>query len=158
MKSPEPDNRPYIAPVKKFGTDSKGNSMVTVRWYYWPEEASGGRKQFHGAKELFLSDHYDFQSTNTIEGKCIVHSFKEYTKLEVVGDEDYYSGFEYKARAKEFTHNYVSVYCNCEMPHNPDDMMMQCDKCKDWFHPGCVKITSAQGKRLSNYICDECSP
>ncbi|KAF7835395.1 chromatin remodeling protein EBS-like [Senna tora] len=34
--------------------------------------------------DLFLSDHYDVQSANTIiEGKCIVHSFKNYTKLEI---------------------------------------------------------------------------
>ena len=49
------------------------------------EESIGGRRQFHGAKELFLSDHYDVQSAHTIEGKCIVHSFKNYTKLENVG-------------------------------------------------------------------------
>ncbi|XP_074346047.1 chromatin remodeling protein EBS-like isoform X2 [Apium graveolens] len=158
MKSPEPDNRPYIARVEKFGTDIKGNFMVTVRWYYWPEEASGGRKQFHGAKELFLSDHYDFQSTNTIEGKCIVHSIKEYTKLEVVGAADYYTRFEYQASAKEFTKTYVSVYCKCEMPYNPDDIMIQCDECRDRFHPRCVKITNAQEKWSSNYVCDECSP
>lgn len=109
LKSPEPDNRPYIARVENFETDIEGNSIVTVRWYYWPEEASGGRKQFHGAKELFLSDHYDTQSTKTIEGKCIVHSLKDYTRLEVVGVEDYYSRFNYRAAAKEFPHNEVTV-------------------------------------------------
>jgi hypothetical protein len=23
-------------------------------------------------------------------------------------------------------------YCKCEMPYNPDDLMVQCDACKDW--------------------------
>ena len=23
-------------------------------------------------------------------------------------------------------------YCKCEMPYNPDDLMIQCDECKDW--------------------------
>lgn len=109
MKSSEPDNRPYIARVKNFGTDSEGNPMVRVRWYYWPEEATGGRKQFHGAKELFWSDHCDTQSTRTIEGKCIVHSLKDYTRLEAVGVEDYYSRFNYIADTKIFPHNNVSV-------------------------------------------------
>ncbi|KAL1832265.1 hypothetical protein ACET3Z_001916 [Daucus carota] len=158
MKSSEPDKRPYVARVEKIESDTGNNVMVKVRWYYRPEEASGGRRQFHGAKELFLSDHYDTQSAYTIEGKCIVHSFKDYTKLEDVGAEDYYSRFEYKAATKEFTPDRVAVYCKCEMPYNPDDLMIQCDDCKDWFHPGCVKLTTAQAKQLSNYLCDECSP
>ena len=23
-------------------------------------------------------------------------------------------------------------YCKCEMPYNPDDLMVQCEGCKDW--------------------------
>ena len=83
---------------------------VKVRWYYRPEEAIGGRRPFHGAKELFLSDHYDIQSAHTIEGKCIVHSFKNYTKLENVGAEDYFCRFEYKAATGNFTPDRVAVY------------------------------------------------
>nr|DAD27530.1 TPA_asm: hypothetical protein HUJ06_028998 [Nelumbo nucifera] len=28
--------------------------LFRVRWHYRPEESIGGRRQFHGAKELFL--------------------------------------------------------------------------------------------------------
>lgn len=24
-------------------------------------------------------------------------------------------------------------YCKCEMPYNPDDLMVQCESCKDWY-------------------------
>lgn len=24
-------------------------------------------------------------------------------------------------------------YCKCEMPYNPDDLMVQCEGCKDWY-------------------------
>jgi len=24
-------------------------------------------------------------------------------------------------------------YCKCEMPYNPDDLMVQCEVCKDWY-------------------------
>jgi hypothetical protein len=34
--------------------------QVRVSWFYRPEEAHGGRKAFHGEKELFTSDHYDW--------------------------------------------------------------------------------------------------
>lgn len=26
----------------------------------------------------------------------------------------------------------VCRYCKCEMPYNPDDLMVQCEGCKDW--------------------------
>ncbi|XP_063936282.1 chromatin remodeling protein EBS-like isoform X1 [Daucus carota subsp. sativus] len=157
MRASKPDAPPYVARVENLETDRKGRVSVRVRWYYRPEEASCGRQPFHGAKELLLSDHYDNQSAKTIEGKCIVHPFKEYTKLEDVGAEDYYSRFEYNASTKEITPDRISVYCKCEMPYNPDDLMIQCDGCKDWFHPVCVKMTTAQIKQLSNYRCDQCS-
>jgi hypothetical protein len=24
-------------------------------------------------------------------------------------------------------------YCKCEMPYNPDDLMVHCELCKDWY-------------------------
>ncbi|KAL6010388.1 hypothetical protein ACLOJK_000819 [Asimina triloba] len=148
MRPADMDKPPYVARVEKIEADNRNNVKVRVRWYYRPEESLGGRRQFHGAKELFLSDHYDVQSAHTIEGKCIVHSFKNYTKLENVGAEDYFCRFEYKAATGGFTPdrvavsvsffsvlflfcNLVCLYCKCEMPYNPDDLMVQCEECKD---------------------------
>ncbi|XP_042399517.1 chromatin remodeling protein EBS-like isoform X3 [Zingiber officinale] len=131
LRPSESDKPPYVARVEKIEADHRNNVRVKVRWYYRPEESMGGRRQFHGAKELFLSDHYDVQSAHTIEGKCVVHSFKNYTKLENVGAEDYFCRFEYKAATGAFTPDRVAVYCKCEMPYNPDDLMVQCDGCKD---------------------------
>ncbi|MBA0712796.1 hypothetical protein Golax_011871 [Gossypium laxum] len=133
MRPPDNGKPPYVARVEKIESDSRNNVKVRVRWYYRPEESLGGRRQFHGAKELFLSDHYDVQSAQTIEGKCIVHSFKNYSKLENVGAEDYFCRFEYKAVTGAFTPDRVAVYCKCEMPYNPDDLMVQCEVCKDWY-------------------------
>ncbi|KDO78364.1 hypothetical protein CISIN_1g030413mg [Citrus sinensis] len=103
MRPSDTGKPPYVARIEKIESDARNNVKVRVRWYYRPEESLGGRRQFHGAKELFLSDHYDVQSAHTIEGKCIVHSFKNYTKLENVGAEDYYCRFEYKAASGGFT-------------------------------------------------------
>ncbi|KAF5780183.1 putative chromatin regulator PHD family [Helianthus annuus] len=33
------------------------------------------------------------------------------------------------------------LYCKCEMPYNPDDLMVQCDGCANWFHPACIEMT-----------------
>lgn len=111
MRSSDSDNAPYVARVEGMESDGRGGVKVRVRWYYRPEEAKGGRRPFHGAKELFLSDHYDTQSAHTIEGKCIVHSFKNYTKLDNVGPEDFYCRFDYRAATGAFSPDRVAVYC-----------------------------------------------
>ncbi|CAA7020668.1 unnamed protein product [Microthlaspi erraticum] len=85
-------------------------------------------------KNSSLSDHFDFQSAHTIEGKCIVHTFKNYTRLENVGAEDYYCRFEYKAATGAFTPDRVAVY-----------------------HPACVGMTIEEAKKLDHFVCAECS-
>ncbi|GFP79584.1 lysine-specific demethylase phf2 [Phtheirospermum japonicum] len=157
MRPSDSNKPPYVAKVEKIECDHRNNVKVRVRWYYRPEESNGGRRQFHGAKELFLSDHYDVQSAHTIEGKCIVHTFKNYTKLENVGTEDYFCRFEYKAATGGFTPDRVAVYCKCEMPYNPDDLMVQCEGCKDWFHPSCMGMDIEEAKKLDEFLCSDCS-
>ncbi|XP_010496171.1 PREDICTED: chromatin remodeling protein EBS [Camelina sativa] len=157
MRPSDAGKPPYVACVEKIEADARNNVKVHCRWYYRPEESLGGRRQFHGAKELFLSDHYDVQSAHTIEGICIVHTFKNYTRLENVGAEDYYCRFEYKAATGAFTPDRVAVYCKCEMPYNPDDLMVQCEGCKDWYHPACVGMTIEEAKKLEHFVCVECS-
>nr|KAJ0186656.1 hypothetical protein LSAT_V11C900460010 [Lactuca sativa] len=114
MRPSDSDKPPYVARVEKLEADHRNSVKVRVRWYYCP-------------------DHYDMQSAHTIQGKCIVHSFKNYTKLDNVGTEDYFCGFEYKATTGGSTPDRVAVYCKCEMPYNPDDLMVQCEGCKDWY-------------------------
>ena len=110
MRPSEPSKPSYVAKIEKIEADSRGaNVKVHVRWYYRPEESIGGRRQFHGSKELFLSDHYDVQSADTIEGKCTVHTFKNYTKLDAVGNEDYFSRFDYNSATGAFTPDRVAV-------------------------------------------------
>ncbi|KAK7317727.1 hypothetical protein RJT34_02194 [Clitoria ternatea] len=146
---------PHVACVEKFEKDNKNNVKVHLRWYYRPEEV--GRRKFHGVKELFLSNHYEVHSAQTIEGKCMVHSFNDYTSLENVGDKDYFCRFKYNAFTKAFTPNRVVVYCKCEMPYNPDELMVQCEDCEDWYHPACVSMSDEEAKKIENFICSECS-
>ncbi|XP_020582780.1 chromatin remodeling protein EBS-like isoform X3 [Phalaenopsis equestris] len=157
MRPSDPDNFPYVARVEKIEADQRNKVNVRIRWYYRPEDSIGGRRQFHGARELFLSDHYDVQSAHTIEDKCVVHSFKNYTKLEDVGSEDFFCRFEYKVLTGGFTPDRVAVYCKCEMPYNPDTLMVQCEGCKDWFHPACMDMTIEQAKTLDQFLCLDCA-
>ena len=116
MRPSEPSKPPYVARVEKIESDARGgHARVHVRWYYRPEESIGGRRQFHGSKEVFLSDHFDVQSADTIEGKCTVHSFKSYTKLDAVGDNDFFCRFEYNSATGAFTPDRVAV---CVFSHS----------------------------------------
>ncbi|XP_010437008.1 PREDICTED: chromatin remodeling protein SHL-like [Camelina sativa] len=159
MRSSEAGKASYVARVEAIETDARGsNAKVRVRWYYRPEESIGGRRQFHGAKEVFLSDHLDFQSADTIEGKCKVHTFSSYTKLDSVGNDDFFCRFEYNSASGAFNPDRVAVFCKCEMPYNPDDLMVQCEECSEWFHPSCIGTTIEEAKKLDHFYCEECSP
>ena len=51
------------------------------------------------------------------------------------------------------------MYCICRKPYKDEDedvVMVACDGCDDWFHPGCVKIDESKLDLLDSYICAKC--
>lgn len=52
------------------------------------------------------------------------------------------------------------LWCICRKPHN-DKFMIECDRCKDWFHGTCVGVTRQQGRLLEKenkeWVCPKCS-
>lgn len=49
------------------------------------------------------------------------------------------------------------VYCLCRQPDD-GSYMLACDKCEEWYHGRCVKVTKKVGDRLKTYICPQCNP
>ncbi|KAK8783701.1 hypothetical protein V5799_009932 [Amblyomma americanum] len=51
------------------------------------------------------------------------------------------------------------LWCICRKPHN-DKFMIECDRCKDWFHGTCVGVTRQQGRLLEKenkeWVCPKC--
>lgn len=47
------------------------------------------------------------------------------------------------------------VFCICRRPES--DFMIQCDRCKEWYHGNCIGITKRKAKSIENYICDACN-
>ncbi|KAL9238231.1 hypothetical protein vseg_012685 [Gypsophila vaccaria] len=138
MRPSEPSKPSYVARVEKFSSTSAvrgGRVAAHVRWFYRPEESIGGRRQFHGEKEVFLSDHMDVQSADSIEAKCTVHSFKSYTKLDAIGNDDFFCRFEYNSATGAFTPDRVAV-----------------------FHPACIEMTAEEAKMVDHFYCHDCSP
>ncbi|CAI5489890.1 unnamed protein product [Closterium sp. Naga37s-1] len=108
LRPPAEDTPPYVARVESIEVE-RADTKVRLRWFYRPEESLGGRRNFHGSKELFLSDHFDVCSMDAVEGVCRVHSFKSYVKLAAVEAEDYFYRFEYKAATGTFKPDHVAV-------------------------------------------------
>ncbi|GJV03289.1 chromatin remodeling protein EBS [Tanacetum coccineum] len=80
-----------------------------------------------------------------------------YKNLKNVKEEDFFYRFKYIATEQRFKNVLVEVYCKCEMPYNPDLLMVQCDECKDWFHPACIDMKIADIKKLKHFLCPDCS-
>uniref|UniRef100_A0A7N0V8G9 BAH domain-containing protein n=1 Tax=Kalanchoe fedtschenkoi TaxID=63787 RepID=A0A7N0V8G9_KALFE len=104
---------PYVAKVTELTTDCKrgknNNVQIRGQWYYRPEDAKGGRRSFHGKNELFLSNHVDTQSPESVEGKCKVHTFEEYLELDEVEDTDYFYRLKYDPITQGFDPDRLEV-------------------------------------------------
>ncbi|XP_047270608.1 uncharacterized protein LOC107865127 isoform X3 [Capsicum annuum] len=74
---PEGKNqKPYVAIIKDINQTKDGNMMVTVQWFYRPEEAmnrAGGNWQSRDTRELFYSFHRDEVPAESVMQKCVVH-------------------------------------------------------------------------------------
>jgi hypothetical protein len=40
-----------------------------------------------------------------------------------------------QANTGHFEPDQVRVHCRCEMPYNPDEWMVECEKCYEWYAP-----------------------
>eukprot|EP00897_Mesotaenium_endlicherianum_P001126 jgi/Mesen1/11013/ME000098S10411 len=109
LRPPKGNVPPYIARVEAIEADVSDRVTLTCRWYYRPEESSGGRRSFHGDKEVFLSDHLDKCSADSVEKKCTVHTLENYVKLKSVTPSDFFRRFEYNASSGGFTPDRVTV-------------------------------------------------
>ena len=53
---------------------------------------------------------------------------------------------------KESREESVRLYCLCKRP-NDGFFMIQCDRCKEWFHGACVQVRQGQYGRDDPYFC-----
>lgn len=154
------NQKPFIAKIYRIEPDEEhGGYQCLVKWFYRPEDPGipGGRKPFHGERELYKSDHRDTIHSDTILGRCCVHSLEEYNKLELVRPQDYFTRFSWSVQTRKFSPEQVTIYCSCRQPENPDRRMWQCDMCQEWFHAECVGSTPAALDALSYWLCPTCA-
>ncbi|ELU14865.1 hypothetical protein CAPTEDRAFT_225898 [Capitella teleta] len=51
-----------------------------------------------------------------------------------------------------------TLYCICRRSYEEEQFMIECDKCKDWFHGSCVGIHEHQASDIETYHCPNCQP
>ncbi|PWA86460.1 Bromo adjacent homology (BAH) domain-containing protein [Artemisia annua] len=129
-KSPEEGVYPALVGDIHYEDNDK---IVVVERYYSPEQTLGGRRSFHGNKELIATDHLESISSRSIQRKCFAHSFYTYTRLKHVGPYDYFSRFHYMIGGGWLTPDPVDVY-----------------------HPACINMKDDEAKQIDSFTCDEC--
>eukprot|EP00795_Rhopilema_esculentum_P002493 gene2493-18157_t len=50
----------------------------------------------------------------------------------------------------------TKLYCVCKSEYQPSQFMIECDKCKDWFHGRCVGVSENQATDIDVYHCPLC--
>ncbi|XP_046745971.1 histone lysine demethylase PHF8-like isoform X1 [Diprion similis] len=48
------------------------------------------------------------------------------------------------------------TYCFCGQSYTPEQFMIQCDVCKEWYHGGCVSVKEYSSTDLDKYHCPSC--
>lgn len=132
LRPPSSDLPPFIGRVERVDPDGKaapgelrGQPSLYLAWFYRPEEVNGGRREFHGAREVFLSDHRDWCHANSVEALCRVMSLQAYQESNVIQPNDFFCRFFYSASTATFRPDEVPVYCICDKPYNPDVFMVE---------------------------------
>ncbi|KAJ3181290.1 hypothetical protein HK101_009921, partial [Irineochytrium annulatum] len=60
-----------------------------------------------------------------------------------------------KERKQPYNVHGERIYCICRKP-DTGTFMINCYRCKDWYHGDCIGVSPEQGKALASYVCDEC--
>ena len=81
----------------------------------------------------------------------------EAASQEVTGESDASNGSKDDAADPKMPKSSSSedqLFCICRRPES--DFMIQCDRCKEWYHGNCIGVTKRKAKLLDTYICEGC--
>ena len=51
----------------------------------------------------------------------------------------------------------ISIYCHCRLPHKPEEPMIQCGHCKEWYHDTCEKVEEECWNSKAKWFCHICT-
>jgi hypothetical protein len=50
----------------------------------------------------------------------------------------------------------IQLYCMCQQPWNPNQFMVACDDCDEWYHDTCLGVRQEALEKVDKYICPWC--
>ncbi|XP_048586432.1 lysine-specific demethylase 7A isoform X2 [Nematostella vectensis] len=112
------------------------------------KKGSSGRMSAKKAEELIKK--YDMLEKLVIAGLAL-------TVLVIIsfGIKSAWCDVTWSPKAKMADHQ--EQYCICRRPYEPEEFMIQCDSCQDWFHGSCVGIEEYQASDIERYHCPSCA-
>ncbi|KAK9372375.1 uncharacterized protein V1513DRAFT_460645 [Lipomyces chichibuensis] len=125
----------WIGRVLEIRASDPSHVYVRLFWMYWPNELPGGRRYYHGNKELVASNHMDVIDAMTVAAKAAVSHWLE------LDDEDKLADLFWRQRYDSYNNELMPIrkHCKCKRYYNPDTTMIWCSSCNSWLHEACVK-------------------
>ncbi|KAK9331882.1 hypothetical protein V1520DRAFT_48219 [Lipomyces starkeyi] len=124
----------WIGRVLEIRASDPSHVYVRLFWMYWPNELPGGRRYYHGNKELVASNHMDVIDAMTVAAKATVSHWLE------LDDEDKLADLFWRQRYDSYNNELMPIrkHCKCKRYYNPDTTMIWCSSCNSWLHEACV--------------------
>ncbi|KAK9242070.1 hypothetical protein V1506DRAFT_548681 [Lipomyces tetrasporus] len=124
----------WIGRVLEIRASDPSHVYVRVFWMYWPNELPGGRRYYHGKKELVASNHMDVIDAMAVAAKATVSHWLE------LDDEDKLTDLFWRQRYDSYNNELMPIrkHCKCKRYYNPDTTMIWCSSCSNWLHEACV--------------------
>lgn len=140
---PDEEGLATVVDIKMRGCESP---MIKVRWFYTPQEV-GIKHDCFGVAEVFDSTKHAVISLETYIEKAYVLTIDDYNCLDDADDCTYYCRATYvNAGLIPPIHEWKSM-CVCHQIINPDQHMIQCEDCLEFFHLSCTD---------TRFICPNC--
>jgi hypothetical protein len=139
---------------------------IQVQWYYKKSDINREKngladdKMFNSISdfEVFKSNHCDIIFIETVMSKCKIYSYEEYESLREHTQSTFFCRASYDPVKQLFDPPFSEWQksCHCQIPLNPDQLYIKCDKCEMWFHPKCCGIADEDIAKISEYFCSTC--
>ncbi|KAK9369950.1 hypothetical protein V1509DRAFT_657302 [Lipomyces kononenkoae] len=124
----------WIGRVLEIRASDPSHVYIRLFWMYWPNELPGGRRYYHGNKELVASNHMDVIDAMTVAAKATVSHWLE------LDDDDKLADLFWRQRYDSYNNELMPIrkHCKCKKYYNPDTTMIWCSSCNSWLHEECV--------------------
>ncbi|KAF1343967.1 hypothetical protein BDV97DRAFT_71411 [Delphinella strobiligena] len=141
-----PDDQ-WKAQVLEVRALDENHVYLRVAWLEIPSELPNGAGRYHAENELIPSNEMAIVDASTVQGGFKISYWDETNDEAPLPDpEEYFwrQGFDKHTRQL----SKLREMCECGDPHNPSELIINCDACKKWLHARCI-IDDAK-KRATN--------